>query len=79
MSKGRGQTKCYPWSSRLGFACGANKPNPEKKPIVTNSPDPMVEVHGEGQDPNRVPAPVKKKFSFIIVGVYWGLLYGFRE
>jgi hypothetical protein len=77
MSKGRGQTKCHPWFSRLGFGCGANNPTPEKS-IVTKSPDPMLEDHGGGQDPNRVVALIKK-FSLMSVGLYWGLLYGFHE
>jgi hypothetical protein len=29
-SKGRGQKKCSPWSSRLGVGRGAHDPTPEK-------------------------------------------------
>jgi hypothetical protein len=52
MSKGRSQMKCIPWSSRLGFGCGANTPTPEN---IT------VRNYGVGQDPHRVVATVKKK------------------
>jgi hypothetical protein len=62
--------------SSLVLQVGANNPTPEKY-IVTQSPDPMVEDHGRDQDPNRVVAPIKKKFLLIIVGVYWGFIVWF--
>jgi hypothetical protein len=34
-SKGRGQAKCNPWSSRLGVGRGANNTT-QQKSIVTN-------------------------------------------
>jgi hypothetical protein len=61
-SKGRGQTKCSPWSSRLEVGRGANNPTPEKS-TVTKPPEPMEEDHGGGQDPHRVLAPVRKDIN----------------
>jgi hypothetical protein len=59
-SKGRGQTKCSYWSSRLGVGRGANNPTPENS-TATKPPEHMEEDHGGRQDPQRVVAPVKKK------------------
>jgi hypothetical protein len=56
MSKGRGQTKCSPWSSSLGVGRGANNPTLEKSTVTK-----PLDSYGEGQDPHRVVAPVKKK------------------
>jgi hypothetical protein len=64
-SKGKGQTKCSPWSSRLGVGREAKHPTPEKS-TVAKSPEPMEEHHGGGQDPHRDVAPVKKKKNFFI-------------
>jgi hypothetical protein len=47
MSKGRSQTKCRPWSSRLGFGRGANNPTPENI---------SARKYEGGQDPHRVVA-----------------------
>jgi hypothetical protein len=66
-SKGRGQTKCSPWSSRLGVRCGANNPTPGKINCYKTS-----EAYGGGQDPHRVVAPVKKKMwcpSFVFYSI----------
>jgi hypothetical protein len=41
-SKGRGQTKYIPWSSRLGVRSVANNPTPDKS-TVRKSPEPMEE------------------------------------
>jgi hypothetical protein len=65
MSKGRIQTKCSPWSSRLGVGCWANDPTP-KKITVMKPPD-----RGAGQDPHRVLAPVKKSLSTVIKFYKW--------
>jgi hypothetical protein len=51
-SKGRGQTKCSPWFSRLRVGCGAKDPTQENL---------LFSNYGGGQDPHRVAAPVKKK------------------
>jgi hypothetical protein len=37
MSKGRGQTKCSPWSSRLGIGRGENDPITEKLTVTKPS------------------------------------------
>jgi hypothetical protein len=57
-SKGRGQMKCGPWSSKLKFRRGANDPTPEK---FTLTKPPEKYYHEGSQDPNRVVAIVKKK------------------
>ena len=36
-SKGRGQTKSSPWSSRLGVGRRADNPLPEKKKLITEN------------------------------------------
>jgi hypothetical protein len=41
-TKGRSQTKCRPWSSRLVDGRGGNTPNPEES--VTKPPEPMEET-----------------------------------
>jgi hypothetical protein len=70
-SKGRGQTKCTLWSSRLGVGLGANNSTPERS-TVTKLPEPMEEDHGRGQDPHRVVPPVKKKkISCVWIGLNW--------
>jgi hypothetical protein len=52
-SKGRGQNKWSPWSSRLGVQVGLRTP-PRKNIVLGN--------HGGSQDPyNRVVPPVNKK------------------
>jgi hypothetical protein len=48
-SKDRGQMKRSPWSSRLGYGCGANDPT-TKKLIVTKP------SHGGGENPHRIVA-----------------------
>jgi hypothetical protein len=68
-SKGRGQTKCSPWSSRLGVGRGTNNATPEKC-TVTKPPEPM-EDHGGGQEPHRVVAPVEKKFIQNLAEAFW--------
>jgi hypothetical protein len=54
-SKGSGQKKCSPWSSRLGVGRGAIDPT-SGKVTVTKPPD----YHGGRQDAYTVVAPVKK-------------------
>jgi hypothetical protein len=49
-SKSRDQTKCSPWSSRLGLVMGLTIPT-RKNLLLWN--------HGGGQDPHRVVVPVK--------------------
>jgi hypothetical protein len=56
-SKGKGQTKRSPWSSRVGFGLGANNPTLEKSNLLRN----LQRTYGGGHDPQRVVAPVKKK------------------
>jgi hypothetical protein len=51
-AKGRGQTKCSPWSSRLVVGRGANNPTPEKF----------------ARDPHRDIAPEKKQRSTLSYG-----------
>jgi hypothetical protein len=58
-SKGRGQTKYSPWSTRFGGGCGANDPTPEKL-TVTKPPEIMEKGYRVGHDPYRVVAPVKE-------------------
>jgi hypothetical protein len=64
-SKGRGQMKCSPWSSRLRVGHGTNNPNPKNVLLIETSES------GGGQDPNRVVVPAveveekKKKVSVI--------------
>jgi hypothetical protein len=58
-SKGKGQTKPSPWSSRLGVGRVANKSTPEKSTIA-KTPEPMVEGCRGGQNPHRVVAPIKE-------------------
>jgi hypothetical protein len=36
-SKGRGQMKCSPWSSRLGIGRGANESTPEKCTVLLST------------------------------------------
>jgi hypothetical protein len=57
-SKGRGQTKCSPWSSKLGFGRGANDRIPEK---FTVKKHPHTHKHEGGQDAHRIVAPIKNK------------------
>jgi hypothetical protein len=64
--KGRGQTKCSPWSSKLDAGQEANNTASEKF-TVTKPPEPMEEGRGGGQDSHRVVAPVKK--DEIIFGI----------
>jgi hypothetical protein len=64
-TKAMGQTKCRPWSSRLGVGRGSNNPTPEKS-TVTKPPEPMEEDHGGGQDQHRVVAPVKKNNTNVV-------------
>jgi hypothetical protein len=47
-SKGTGQTRCTPWSSRLGVGRGTNNPTLEKY-TVTKLPEPMEEDQRGGQ------------------------------
>jgi hypothetical protein len=54
-SKDMSQTKCSPWSSRLGVGHGATTP-PQKNLLLRN--------HGKAQDPNRVAASVKTLHSY---------------
>jgi hypothetical protein len=46
-SNDRDQTKCRPWSSKLGVRHGVIKPVPEKS-TVTKYPEPVEEDHGGG-------------------------------
>jgi hypothetical protein len=56
-SKRRDQTKCSPWSSKLGVRLGAYDTSPRKFTITK----PPEEIHGGGQDQHRVVAPTKTK------------------
>jgi hypothetical protein len=59
-TKGPGQTKFSPWSSRLEVGRGARNPTPEKS-TATKPPEPLEDEHGRCQDPNRIIAPAKKE------------------
>jgi hypothetical protein len=56
-SKGMGQKKHSPWSSRLGVVRGANNPTLEEIYCYGTS-----RGYEGGQDPHRIVAPVKKRF-----------------
>jgi hypothetical protein len=51
-SKGMGQTKSSPWSSRLGVGREVCKPTPEKS-TVTKPPETMEKDHGGDHDSAR--------------------------